>query len=70
MLTDVSTFIQQVGFPIFVAIVLLFQVLNMHRENVRAIDALTDAIRSLDKCLVDRIAKLDRGAPWESSKPS
>ena len=40
----VITFIQAVGFPIFVASVLLFRVDKMHAENLKAINALTDAV--------------------------
>lgn len=44
---QVIAFIQGVGFPIFVACVLLFRVDKMHSENLRAINALTDAVWSL-----------------------
>ena len=44
------SFIQQVGFPIFVAVVLLYRVDVMHAENLKAIHALTQAINGL--CLL------------------
>ena len=43
-LTALTAFIQSVGFPIFVAVVLLLRVQNMHVENLKAINALTDAV--------------------------
>lgn len=46
-LAQVTAFIQGVGFPIFVAVVLLFRVDTMHAENLRAINALTDAVWAL-----------------------
>lgn len=46
-LTQAIAFIQGVGFPIFVAVVLLFRVDTMHAENLKAINALTDAVWAL-----------------------
>lgn len=46
-LAALTTFIQGVGFPIFVAVVLLFRVETMHVENLKAINALTDAVWAL-----------------------
>lgn len=41
------TFIQAVGFPIFVAVVLLLRVEAMHVEQLKAIHALTQALNVL-----------------------
>lgn len=46
-LAALTTFIQGVGFPIFVAVVLLFRVEKMHVENLTAIHGLTDALWAL-----------------------
>jgi hypothetical protein len=46
-LPDVSNFISQTGFPIFVAVVLLWRVDTMHAANLAAIHALTVEIRLL-----------------------
>lgn len=39
--------INSVGFPIFVAVVLLWRVDNMHAENLKAIAGLTEAVTML-----------------------
>ena len=41
------TIVNQVGFPIFVAVVLLWRVDTMHAENLKAIAALTEAVTAL-----------------------
>lgn len=46
-LGEITAFIQGVGFPIFVALLLLYRVDNMHKENLVAIHALTDAVWAL-----------------------
>lgn len=46
-LKDLGDFIAQVGFPCFVAVVLLFQVLHMHRENHETMDKLADQVKEL-----------------------
>ena len=46
-LQQAITFIQAVGFPIFVAVLLLFRVDRMHAENLTATHALTDAVWAL-----------------------
>jgi hypothetical protein len=46
-LPEIADFIQRIGFPIFVALVLLFRVESMHVENLTAIHALTDAVWAL-----------------------
>ena len=48
---DLITFINSCGFPIFVAVVLLWKVDTMHAENIRAIHSLTDAISELRNAL-------------------
>jgi hypothetical protein len=53
-LSDLAGLINQVGFPVFVAVVLLLRVDKMHAENIRAINALTAAIEALDRCIVDK----------------
>ena len=46
-LKDLGDFIAQVGFPVFVACVLLFQVIHMHRENHESIDRLAERVQEL-----------------------
>jgi hypothetical protein len=42
-----TDFIKEVGFPIFVAVVLLYQVFRMDARNRAAIDRLSDAHQSI-----------------------
>lgn len=51
-------FIQQVGFPIFVAVVLLLRVETMHVESIRAIHALTAAVQSLCLLVGDKALRI------------
>lgn len=48
---DWPQLLNTVGFPTFVAIVLLWRVYDMHAENLRAIAALTQAIEALRLCV-------------------
>jgi hypothetical protein len=54
---EIKDLISTLGFPIFVAMVLLWRVDRMHTDNIRVITALTAAIVSLDRCIIDRIPK-------------
>ena len=47
LLDEFSHFIATLGFPIFVAVILLLRVDQMHAENIRAINELTQAISQL-----------------------
>lgn len=50
-LDQVITFINQCGFPVFVAAVLLWRVDRMHTENIHAVEQLTHAVRDLRRCI-------------------
>jgi len=58
VLTAVGDFISRVGFPIFVAVFLLYRLQSMHDEHIRTIRAMTSAIDTLDKCIIDRFRDL------------
>jgi hypothetical protein len=51
-LQQVITFINQCGFPIFVAAVLLWRVDRMHAENNRALHLLTLAVNDLKAAIL------------------
>lgn len=53
-LAELTNFIQATGFPIFVALVLLWRVDQMHADNLRAIAALTLALNDLRAELAHR----------------
>jgi len=57
-LTAVGAFISQIGFPIFVAVFLLYRLTAMHDEHIRPIRAMTSAIDTLDKCIIDKFREL------------
>jgi hypothetical protein len=50
-------FITQIGFPIFVAVVLLMRVDKMHAENITAINNLVTTLRELHKCIEHRFSQ-------------
>jgi len=58
ILTAVGDFISRVGFPIFVAVFLLYRLQSMHDEHIRTIRAMTSAIDTLDKCIIDKFRDL------------
>jgi len=51
LLTQITQFINQTGFPIFVAVILLWRVDSMHTANLKAIEALTLAVNELRSTL-------------------
>ncbi len=62
-MNEVAAFISQVGFPIFVACVLLYQTYNLDRENHRSIEELSRSIAELrDQVhgLVETVERLAR----------
>ena len=52
-----ADFIKSVGFPVFVAMLLLLRVDAMHGENLKAIAALTEAVNMLRLVLQSGNAK-------------
>ena len=62
-MAELATFISQVGFPIFVACVLLYQTYHMHSENNATLVKLTAEIAALRDELhrvVETFARRDR----------
>ena len=62
-LKPLGDFISQVGFPVFVAIVLMWQFWKMHRENTAAMAKLTlalDNLTQLVKVLTGRKPKPEK----------
>jgi hypothetical protein len=53
LLSAIADFISRTGFPIFVAVVLLWRVDAMHAANLRAINELTIAIVQLRSMIDD-----------------
>lgn len=56
----IQQFITQIGFPIFVAVVLLMRVDKMHSENIMAINNLVTTLRDLHTCIEKRFSQRDR----------
>jgi hypothetical protein len=56
LLNALGDFIKSVGFPVFVAGMLLNQVYSMHRDNLTAISGLTQELKLLRIALQGKLA--------------
>ena len=60
--------VNSLGFPAFVALVLLYRVYDMHAENIKAIAQLTQAVELLRVCITKTHFVPRGNAPCQSSQ--